>query len=324
MSFSVMLSGNGDLSSEQIGSVSSIAEEKGFSGIWFGETTLRDASVLATIAASRTEKIQIGTSIVNIFTRSAGQLALFGSTLNEFSHGRFTLGLGVSTPTIVENWHGIPFNEPFQKLDKTVNLIKKYFSGERFSSTGKLASPKNARLKSGVPPKIALAALNDRMVRKAATLADRIILNLYPTKQVGHARSLIDRETQEPPKRVTPLLSIMLYADVLGNDEQGEDAARELVSFYSSAPAYSALFSKIGFRYEANAMLEAWKSKDKDSVKRKIPLRMIDELMVVGKISDLRERVKAYHESGVDDVFICPSPFRNYEKNLTEILNHYQ
>ncbi|MGO9643600.1 MAG: LLM class flavin-dependent oxidoreductase [Candidatus Bathyarchaeia archaeon] len=321
MSFSLMLSGNGDLSSERVGSVASIAEGKGFSGIWFGETTLRDASVLATIAASKTEKIRIGTSIVNIFTRSAGQLALFGSTLNEFSHGRFTLGLGVSTAAIVENWHGIPFTEPSQKLEETVNLLKKYFSGERFSSTGKLASPKNARLRIGIPPKIALAALNDRMVRKAASLADRIILNLYPTEQVKHAISLI--ETQKSAERVRPLLSIMLYADVLGNDEEGEDAARELVSFYSSAPAYSTLFSKIGFDYEAKAMLEAWKSKDKDSVKRKISRKMIDELMVIGNISDLRERVKVYHENGVDDVFICPSPFRNYQENVTEILNHY-
>jgi probable F420-dependent oxidoreductase len=316
-----MLSGNGDLSSERVGSVASTAEEKGFSGIWFGETTLRDASVLATIAASKTKRIQIGTSILNIFTRSAGQLALFGSTLNEFSRGRFTLGLGVSTAAIVENWHGIVFTQPSKRLEETVILLKKYFSGERFSLTGKLASPRNARLRHGIPPKIALAALNDRMVLKAASLADRIILNLYPTERVRHARSLIELGTQESAERGRPLLSIMLYADVLGNDEEGEDAARELVSFYSSAPAYSALFSKIGFDYEAKAMLEAWKSKDKDSVKKKISRNMIDELMVIGGISDLRERVKVYHENGVDDVFICPSPFRNYEKNVTEILN---
>ncbi len=318
-----MLSGNGELSSLRIPEISQRAEQKGFGGLWFGETTLRDATLLATIAACSTKKIQLGTSIVNIFTRTPSQLALLGATLNEFSGGRFTLGLGVSTAAIVESWHGQRFHEPMQRLEETVKLLRLYYSGERFSHQGMYSSPVNAKLRTKPPPKLALAALNDKMVKKAAQFADRVILNLYPTNRIKHALSLLDEGCLEAGGKTRPTLSVMLYAYVLGNEDKGLEAGRELVSFYASAPAYSTLFSSLGYKSEALAMIEAWKAKDRDAVKRIVNRQMIDQLTVFGTIRDLRERVKLYHENGVDDVFICPSPFGDYEANINEVLNHY-
>jgi probable F420-dependent oxidoreductase len=319
LSTSIMFSGNGDLSSRRIAELSSEAEKKGYAGLWFGETTLRDASILTAIAACSTKKIPLGTSIVNVFTRSPGQLALMASTINELSEGRFTLGLGVSTAAIVEKWHGQPFEKPVRRLDETVRLLRNYFSGERFSHQGAYYSPVDARLKTKPAPKIALAALNDRMIGKAASLADRVILNLYPTDMIGHAVDLMG--TAAHGRR--PILSVMLYAHVLGDDERGLNAGRDLVSFYASAPAYSSLFSSMGFAHEAKAMMEGWQSSDRNAVKRAVTREMLDRLMVIGKVQDLRERVKIYQENGVDDVFICPSPFGDYEANVTEILRNF-
>ena len=314
-----MFSGNGDLSSRRIAELSSEAEKKGYGGLWFGETTLRDASILTAIAACSTRKIPLGTSIVNVFTRSPGQLALMASTINELSEGRFTLGLGVSTAAIVEKWHGQPFEKPVRRLDETVRLLRNYFSGERFSHQGSYYSPADARLKTKPAPKIALAALNDRMIGKAASLADRVILNLYPTDMIRHAVDLMG--TAAHGRR--PILSVMLYALVLGDDESGLNAGRDLVSFYAIAPPYSSLFSSMGFAHEAKAMMEGWQSRDRDAVKRAVTREMIDRLMVIGKVRDLRERVKIYQENGVDDVFICPSPFGDYEANVSEILRNF-
>lgn len=323
MSTSIMLSGNGDLSSLRIAEISSEAEQKGFDGLWFGETTLRDASVLATIAACATKKIQLGASIMNVFTRTPSQLALLGATLNEFSGGRFTLGLGVSTAAIVESWHGQRFEKPMQRLDETVKLLRQYFSGEKFSHQGVYSSPTNARLRTRPSPKIALAALNDGMIKMAAQLGDRVILNLYPTDRIKHAMALMDEGCRQAGGKSRPTLSVMLYSYVLGEDEKDLDVGKDLVSFYASAPAYSALFSSLGFASEAKAMMEAWGAKDRDAVKRSVTRQMIDKLMVLGTVRDLRERVKLYHENGVDDVFISPSPFGDYEANINEVLRHY-
>ena len=320
MSVSIMLSGNGDLDSRKVADISSQAERSGFDGLWFGETTLRDASVLTTVAACATKKIQLGTSIVNVFTRAPGQLAMMGATINELSRGRFTLGLGVSTAAIVQSWHGQLFDKPAQRLDETVRLLREYFSGERFSHQGAFYSPANARLRIRPAPKIALAALNDQMIKKAARLGDRVILNLYPTERIGHAVKLIEEAQRTLGGKSRPTLSVMLYAHVLGDDERGLDAAKDLVAFYASAPAYSALFSSLGFAAEAEAMMEAWKAKDRESVKRTVTRRMIDRIMVLGTLRDLRERVELYHEEGVDDVFISPSPFGDFNANINKVL----
>ena len=318
-----MLSGNGDMQSRLVPEIASTIERNGFTGLWFGETTLRDASIQAAIAACATKKIQLGTSIMNVYTRSPSQLALLGITLNEFSEGRFTLGLGVSTAAIVESWHGIKFERPMQRVEETVKMLRHYYSGEKFSVHGRYSSPVNARLRSGIPPKIALAALNDGMIRKAATLADRIILNLYPVERIAHARALINERCKSAGKKERPILSVMLYSYLLGDDEKGAEAAKDLISFYASAPAYSSLFSSVGFPDEAKAMLEGWKNRDRETVRRNITRQMIDKLIVVGGIGELRKRIRMYHEVGVDDVFICPSPFGDYERNVKEAITNY-
>jgi len=320
---SLMLSGNGELSSTRIPEIAGQAESRGFGGLWFGETTLRDASILAAIAASCTRRIQLGTSIVNVFTRTPSQLALLAATLNEFSEGRFTLGLGVSTEAIVENWHGQTFRTPIRRLDETILLLRRYFSGEKFSYEGSFSSPRNARLKAVPPPKIALAALNDQMIAKGAALADRIVLNLYPPERVKHAREVISRACRDAGNKPEPTLSVMLYAYVLPGRDRGVEAGKDLVAFYASAPAYSKLFSSIGYSSESNAMMDAWKARDRDRVKRAVTMEMVNKLTVLGSIDDLRKRIDAYQGAGIDDVFICPTPFGDYEPNIREILEKY-
>jgi probable F420-dependent oxidoreductase len=323
VSTSIMLSGNGEIASLRIPKVSQEVEGKGFGGLWFGETTVRDASVLATIAACSTTRLPIGTAIVNVFTRSPSQLALLGATLNEFSGGRFTLGLGVSTAAIVQGWHGQTFSKPMRRLEETVKLIRQYFSGEKFSHQGAYYSPLNARLRIRPTPKIALAALNDGMVKIASKLSDRVILNLYPTDRIKHAISLMNEGCREAGGKERPKLSVMLYAYVLGDDDKGLNAARDLISFYASAPAYSSHFSSLGFTDEARAMLSAWQARDREAVKRAVSRQMIDRLAVLGTVRELRERVKEYHSEGVDDVFVSPSPFGDYEANVNEVLRNY-
>jgi probable F420-dependent oxidoreductase len=317
-----MLSGNGELDSRRIPEISALAERNGFMGLWFGETTLRDASILTAIAASATKKIQLGTAILNVYTRTPSQLALLGNTLNEFSGGRFTLGLGVSTAAIVESWHGISFDHPVARVDETVRIIRQYLSGERFSAQGKYSSPNNAKLRCGLPPKIALAALNDGMIREAALVSDRIILNLYPTERIRHAAAIVEEVCNRAGKK-RPILSVMLYSQMPGGGK-GLDSAKDLISFYASAPAYSSLFTSLGFHKEANAMLEAWGKKDRDLVKKNVTGEMIEKLMVLGSVQDLRERVRMYHEAGVNDVLLSPSPFGNYEENLNEVITTFK
>jgi alkanesulfonate monooxygenase SsuD/methylene tetrahydromethanopterin reductase-like flavin-dependent oxidoreductase (luciferase family) len=115
----------------------------------------------------------------------------------------------------------------------------------------------------------------------------------------------------------------MLFAYVLDDPDRGIEAGRDLVVFYGSAPAYASLFSKIGYGSQSRAMTAAWKEKDRDAVKRAVTAGMVNTFTVLGSIQDLRERVEEYHEAGIDDVFICPTPFGDYQANIEEILGKY-
>jgi len=233
------------------------------------------------------------------------------------------LGLGSSTAAIIEGWHGQRFELPVKRVVETAKLLKLYFSGERFSFTGSFYAPVKARLRCALPPAVALAALNDKMIRAAAALSDRVILNLYPVDMIHHAKSVIEEACRKSGRETRPLLSVMLYAYVLGDDLKGVDAARELVAFYSSAPAYSRLISKAGFEEEAKVMLEHWGTGNREAVKSVVTRKIIDKLMVLGNIRDLRERVKIYHENGVDDVFIAPCPMGGFMANIDEIIQRF-
>lgn len=315
-----MLSGNLDLHTNFFIALCKEVENKGFNGIWFGETTLRDASVLATIAALNTKTIEIGTAIVNVYTRSPGQLAMMGSTLSEISEGRFTLGLGVSTPAIVSNWHGIEYGNPIKRIIETIEILKLYFSGKKFEFKGSFFTIKNARLRLKSKPKLALAALNDGMIRIAARYADRIILNLYPLHLINEAKKIIEEEIKKS-NRNKPILSVMLYTYLIGEQEKDLEAARELIAFYGSSEAYCKLFIKAGYKDEAKNMYEAWKMGNRELAKKSVSNRMINDLLAFGDKKELIEKVKQYSENGIDDVFIAPSPFGDIQSNIKKVLN---
>jgi len=228
---------NFDLHPKYIIQICKKVEEKGLSGIWFTETTLRDAGVLATIAALNTRFVEIGTSIINVYTRSPGQLAMMGCTLNEISEGRFTLGLGVSTPAIVSNWHGIEYGNPIKRMIETLEILKLYFSGEKFEYKGNYFSIKKARLRLKSRPKLALAALNTTMIKIATRYANRIIFALYPVRLIKEAIKVIEEESRKIGKE-KPTLSVMLYTYLLGTQEKDYEAAKELIAFYGSSEAY--------------------------------------------------------------------------------------
>jgi len=317
---SLMVSANMDINSKDIINICRKTEEKNFNGIWFGETTLRDATALCTIASLFTEKIQIGTSIVNVYTRSPGQLAMMGCTINEISGGRFTLGIGVSTPAIVTGWHGINYENPLNRIEEVLKLLKLYFKGEKFEYKGKFFIIKNARLRLKTIPRIAVAALNLKMIRIATRYADRIILNLYPVKLVKEAIKIIEEESAKIGKE-RPIVSVMLYTYLLDKEDDDYDTIKELIAFYGSSEAYSNLFKRAGFVEEAKGMLNAWKIGNKEQAKKSVSINMIKELIAFENEKNLKEKMKLYYENGIDDVFIAPSPFGKVLQNIDKILS---
>src|SRR5258707_8372615 len=115
-----------------------IADAAGIHSIWVAETWGHDALTMLTTLAEHTRRIQLATAIVNIYSRTPAALALHFGTLDKLSNGRMIMGLGTSSPQVVEHFHGVKFNPPLTRLKEAVEIINLLLSGNSLNYDGKL------------------------------------------------------------------------------------------------------------------------------------------------------------------------------------------
>src|SRR3954447_10935269 len=156
------------------------AEAAGYTDVWSGETNGADGFTPLALAAAWTERVRLGTGVVNPFTRGPAVLAHPAAALADASDGRFVLGLGASSNVIVERWNERPFEKPLTRLRETVPALREVLSGGRGPGGFKLEVP------PAQPVPIAVAALRDRMLRLGGELADGTFTNFLPLSAAEH------------------------------------------------------------------------------------------------------------------------------------------
>jgi len=107
------------------------AESLGFDSAWTAEAYGNDAVTTATWVAAKTEKLKVGTAIMQMPARSPAMTAMTATTLNQLSEGRFMLGLGPSGPQVVEGWHGVPYGKPLTRTREYIEIIRQIWAREK-------------------------------------------------------------------------------------------------------------------------------------------------------------------------------------------------
>ena len=154
------------------------AEAAGYRSAWFPEITFADAFGPATAAAMRTQRIELGTGVVGIWSRSAVTLALQAATLHQLSGGRLLLGLGVQARGYVEGWHGQQYRKPVTAMREFVTILRGLLDGERVTFEGEIFSVRNFQLQMQLPEqraRIYVAANGPKMIQLAGELADGML-----------------------------------------------------------------------------------------------------------------------------------------------------
>src|SRR5829696_4761027 len=127
----------GEPSVPEIMATASLAEQLGYESIWLPETRFtRDAIATTSAVATATHTARIATAVVNPFTRGAVLTAVTAATLDEVCGGRFVLGIGPGSPTVLER-QGIRFDRPLVRLRETVEVVRRLLKGEEVSFMGK-------------------------------------------------------------------------------------------------------------------------------------------------------------------------------------------
>lgn len=295
-------------------------ERCGFHSIWFGESWGNDAVSLATYLATRTERIVIGTAVLNVYSRSPATLAMTAATLAELFPGRIIFGLGTSTRALVEQWHGIDFEQPARRLAVTLDIVRRLLAGEQTGGAAGVTEGRY-RLRGGppdVPPRLFAAGLGPATMRVVAEHADGWLPYLLPRSAVvGSVASLHAQAKQagrEPAEVSVAALIPALVSDASPTSAATGHVRRHLALYLGTmGPHYRAFVAQHGYGREAELVASRWQAGDREAAQAAISDGMLADLAVVGTRAEVRAGLAEYVMRGVDLPILVPPRGLSFE-----------
>jgi alkanesulfonate monooxygenase SsuD/methylene tetrahydromethanopterin reductase-like flavin-dependent oxidoreductase (luciferase family) len=294
-----------------------LAEQLGYEACYVTHIAGRESLTLLTIYASATERIRIGTGVVPIYTRTPATMAQTAATINEFSHGRLTLGLGVSHRPVVEGWHGQSIESPAKEMREYVDIVRAILRGEdppagtKWSTGFRLAG---VDLAPDLP--IYSAALSPVMLRLAGEIADGVLLWLCIPDYI---RTVVVPEVTKGREKVGKRLDGFDIVPAVPSAATDDIAAAyevlrgDLIPYFA-LPFYRAMLERSGFATELAEYDGA--AGDLDAMKRAISDEFLGELTAVGSPSEVRDGVRRYLEAGATSPCMGPIPRMDFDATL--------
>jgi probable F420-dependent oxidoreductase len=285
------------------------AQQRGHKELWLAEVAGGDAYAIAGALAVGAPGMRIGTAVVPAQTRTPMVHAMAAMTLSQLTGGKFVLGLGLSSPNIVRDWGGQPYDKPLTRLREHVTVLRKALANERVDFEGKTLQMKRFRL-GGSPVgsvPIFLGALNENALKLAGELCDGVILNMVPEGALPQILGAV-REGAVAAGRDPNKLEVVSRLHVVMTDEpeKGRELVRNVFGAYAATPGYNRCFEWIGFEREAREIRERYARGDRAGVAAAVSDGLCDAMAVVGNAATVRARVRAYAEQGVDVCVINP------------------
>ncbi len=272
------------------------AERLGYTDAWTAEVDGLDAFTPLALSAEWTSALRLGTAIANVYTRGPALLAQTAAAVAEVASGRFCLGIGSSSPAIVENWNGAKLERPLARVRETVAFLRAVFAGERAASeTLGVRGFRLARRLASAPP-IFVAALQEKMLALAGSVADGVIINwLAPAdvpKVVGVAKA-----AGRDPDALEVVCRIFVIPTT--NDQIVRAIARRAIAGYMTTPVYSGFQRWLGRGEALRPMQEAWQAGDRQAATELVPDQAIEDLFVAGDSKACLDKIEAYCRNGV-------------------------
>jgi alkanesulfonate monooxygenase SsuD/methylene tetrahydromethanopterin reductase-like flavin-dependent oxidoreductase (luciferase family) len=283
------------------------ADVLGFRRVEVAEGWTHDATILIAEIAQRTARIGLATSVLSMWGRTPATLALSAAGLQRCSGGRFTLGLGASSPPLTEGFHGIAWERPAAQLRSTVSAVRALLDGERLPSPAADARPLRLGFLPDERVPIALAALSDSSIRLAGELADEWAPFLWARSRVGEGRALLGTSQT----RVSVALPVALAP--------GRAAARELAAWWLSTyvtrmgPLYPRM---LGERFGMRAAVEGMAGAHELPA---VAEELAEEVTLMATYDRADDAIGAWFAAGADNVSLVLPPGRP-EAELSEIL----
>jgi probable F420-dependent oxidoreductase len=285
-----------------------LADSIGYDDVWSSEVAGTDGFAPLAALAATTHRIRLGVALAPAFTRAPALLAMSASTLQALSGGRFVLGVGASSQTIVEDWMGSSYELPRTRVRETVEAVRAILTGEKITYDGRSVQLENFRLALGPTSlPIYVGALGPKMLQLAGEIADGVLLTFVRPESVPSlvgdvyaGAAVAGRDSAE----IEVWLRVMVAANEEGPDL--DQMLRRHIVAYGTVPAYNALLRRQGFVAEAGAISSTWQQGRRDLAVQAVSDELLEALVARGSIADCVARIEAYRRAGVTTVVIEP------------------
>ena len=292
--------------------------------LWVPESWGRESFATLGAMSQVTKRVRLGTSIISIYARTPGTVAMAATTLDMLSGDRSIIGLGTSTAAIVENWHGIKFERPASRMKEYVECLRLMASGEKVNYRGQFFRANNFKImhqpqRKQVP--IFVAAVNKKMVSLASELADGVLLYLRPLDELKKTAAELKQSTKG---RNFEIASSFICALSDKEPENARERATKTLAFYIAVGKYYSKFlSENGFKSEVEGIIAAYGKGGADSAAKLVSDRMLDSLAICGSGEECRKSLARFVSAGVTLPIIQLNPVGDSESSFREMLSAF-
>lgn len=305
----------GDLSWDELIAWVQEAERLGYSAFCTTEESGKDAFAVLAILARETETINLGTAIVNFYSRTPTLLAMSARSIYDLSNARFgPFGLGAGGIGFMQRGHGIVTEKPLARARETVAIVRGLLTQTRFSYDGQWFKPRDFHLREGPigdgAPPIWLAGLGPKMVRTAAEVADGVIANWLTEESLAEYRGLIEDGAHSAGRQAADIqIATLLMTCVDPKDEAAVFAARRGLAFYCASEHYLHIADICGLGTDARKVKAAWEERDFDRATNLVSDRLLDKFCLANTPAQNAERMRWLSDNGIYPI-VYPLPRR--------------
>ncbi|GLX92713.1 LLM class F420-dependent oxidoreductase [Herbidospora sp. NBRC 101105] len=301
-------------------------EKAGLDIVFVAEAYSFDAVSQMGYIAARTERLEIASGILPVYSRTPALLAMTAAGLDYVSDGRFTLGLGASGPQVIEGFHGVPYSAPLGRTREVIEIARKVWKRERLEYQGKhytmplqggtgLGKPLkliNAPVRERIP--IVIAAIGPKNVELAAELAEGWLPIFYMPEKAADVwgPSLAAGAARRAPELggldVIATAHLAIGDDVAGFLEFGRPMAALYIGGMGAKGKnfYNDLAVRYGYEKEAAEIQDLYLAGKKDEAAARVPHELLEKMSLIGSEGFVRDRLAAMRESGVTTINVTP------------------
>jgi len=297
------------------------AESMGFDSVWTAEAYGNDAVTAASWILAQTEKIRVGTAIMQMPARTPAMCAMTSMSLHQLSGGRFIAGLGASGPQVVEGWHGVPYGKPVTRTREYIQIMRKImaregpveFDGKVYQLPNKgegttgLGKPLKSILEGCPELPIYTASITPAGLRCAGEVADGVFpVWMDPTRYDVLGKSLEEGFAKAGNGKSLKDFDIAPFVTVSVNDDLDAafDALRPWIALYIGGMGakgknfYHDYAARLGYGEVATRIQDLYLSGKKAEAEALVPNELLDSVSLVGPLDRIIERLAPWKEAG--------------------------